>query len=57
MAAVDAVKVPSSIGCPIGRRDNAAAIAVIRGDFNKDVLLASYYLGEENHSYSPLLSR
>ena len=39
IAAVDAVKVPSSIGCPIGRRDNAAATAVIRGFFKKDVLV------------------
>ena len=43
IAAVDAVKVPNSIGCPIGRRDNAAAMAVMRGVFKKDVLLVVFY--------------
>ena len=41
IAAVDAVKVPSSIGCPIGRRDNAAAMAVMREVFKKDAGLLS----------------
>ena len=41
IAAVDVVNVPSSIGCPIGRRDNAAARAVMRRDFKKDYLLVS----------------
>ena len=41
IAAVDAVKVPSSIGCPIGRRDNAAARAAMREVFKKEAVLVS----------------